>query len=1189
MKIYRNDPASRGNAPAFLALALAFLAACGPSAPPLQIGDLLAAGIAQAEIDQWPEALALFQQAAESDPASPRAAFDVAVAHYRLGDLEAAGDWLERALAGALPGLAARGQLLRAKLAYEAGDVETELEAHREAARLDPEEPAYLHALGELYSRLPEPPDRGEVLAGAYRLRPDNARLGAAYARWALEQPQAETRRRGLEVLAELAAAAPGDDVAAYVERGREELGAAGWEGRTPTSLRRAMNLLRATKKFAGDASEISERLEVMPVAAALPEAGPSAVADPRALEIELQPAALVPAPPLGSAETIVELVVVDDMVGEDGAVAESEREAAVALLSDRGLYLLPRQGESWESLGEIAGGRALLAGDLDDDGRPELLAFTDQGLRRWSRGDAETWAEVPGPELADAGAYRQALLVDFEHDGDLDLLALDAGGRPALFLHRGEAGLAPPEPAPLPVDQASLRCLAAADLDGDNDQDLILASATELLVLRNWRQGDYGLHWRDALSEGSLGGRGRPLPPGEGRGEGADSDCQLLPLDHDSDGLVDVMVRTSGALAVWRGAGRAQLERDPAAGLGGTGPSSHLAAADLDLDGDLDLLAAGDASVTLLRNSGRASFELQPLIPQSSTGLLPLDLDGDRDRDLLTWEGGELASLESRGAEGQNWLLLSLRAPNRKVPLDGRGVRVEVAAGGRVHHLHPRRPNLVLGLGDARPSLVKATWPNGISEYLFEPPANARHVLTLSLRVEGSCPFLYASDAQGELRFVTDILGLSPLGMLAAPGVYVPADPEEYLRLPDWVEEHDGAVELLVTEELREAAYLDQGELVAVDVPPGIEALNGEQWLPEPIAGLALRLLGPLSPPASVRDHRGREVLDIVAEQDHRYLTNHVGENRYQGAVEPHRLIVELPPEVAAAERPALILVGWLHWGNTSTNLARSQDPAGAPLFPILEVSDGAGGWRLTATPVGLPAGKTKPVVVDLTGVFDPGDRGAGPPRLSITTDFEVYWDRIAVAELLPGAEHRLHRLAPATAELRFGGFSRWYRPAANGPYLFDYRERRPYPWRQGPAGRELPLAWQEHEGYYTAFGEVTPLLTAADDRFAVFGAGEEVLLRFETAELPALPAGWRRVYFFHSEGWEKDGDPNVACSQTVEPLPYRGMARYPCPPGPDLATAEPPADAAPRTRWVDRGRLERRLLAAHSNSPTP
>jgi len=31
--------------------------------------------------------------------------------------------------------------------------------------------------------------------------------------------------------------------------------------------------------------------------------------------------------------------------------------------------------------------------------------------------------------------------------------------------------------------------------------------------------------------------------------------------------------------------------------------------------------------------------------------------------------------------------------------------------------------------------------------------------------------------------------------------------------------------------------------------------------------------------------------------------------------------------------------------------------------------------------------------------------------------------------------------------------------------------------------------------------------------------------------------------------DGWSKDGDPNTAFSQTVEPLPFHGMSQYPYP----------------------------------------
>ena len=161
------------------------------------------------------------------------------------------------------------------------------------------------------------------------------------------------------------------------------------------------------------------------------------------------------------------------------------------------------------------------------------------------------------------------------------------------------------------------------------------------------------------------------------------------------------------------------------------------------------------------------------------------------------------------------------------------------------------------------------------------------------------------------------------------------------------------------------------------------------------------------------------------------------------------------------------------------------------------------------------------------------------------------------------------------------WGGFSRWYRPAANGPYLFDYDDRRSYPWRIDGEGRELVLSWQELEGYYTAYGPVTELLERADDRLVVVASGEEVKIAFDLTSLPALPDGWRRTFFLHSEGWEKDGDPNVSCSRTVEPLPYHGMTHDPCS---GLETGSAPAGAA-RTRWVDGDRLARRVAAEMSH----
>ena len=70
-------------------------------------------------------------------------------------------------------------------------------------------------------------------------------------------------------------------------------------------------------------------------------------------------------------------------------------------------------------------------------------------------------------------------------------------------------------------------------------------------------------------------------------------------------------------------------------------------------------------------------------------------------------------------------------------------------------------------------------------------------------------------------------------------------------------------------------------------------------------------------------------------------------------------------------------------------------------------------------------------------------------------------------------------------------------------------------------------------------------------DDRFAVFGSGDEIALDFDPAKLPPLPKGWTRDYFFLANGYEKDMDFYAAEGDTVHPMPFRSMGTYPYPEG--------------------------------------
>ena len=51
----------------------------------------------------------------------------------------------------------------------------------------------------------------------------------------------------------------------------------------------------------------------------------------------------------------------------------------------------------------------------------------------------------------------------------------------------------------------------------------------------------------------------------------------------------------------------------------------------------------------------------------------------------------------------------------------------------------------------------------------------------------------------------------------------------------------------------------------------------------------------------------------------------------------------------------------------------------------------------------------------------------------------------------------------------------------------------------------------------------------------------------------MPPLKRGWKRTFFLYARGYAKDGEPNTAYSQTVEPLPFFEMANYPYKPNQD------------------------------------
>lgn len=88
----------------------------------------------------------------------------------------------------------------------------------------------------------------------------------------------------------------------------------------------------------------------------------------------------------------------------------------------------------------------------------------------------------------------------------------------------------------------------------------------------------------------------------------------------------------------------------------------------------------------------------------------------------------------------------------------------------------------------------------------------------------------------------------------------------------------------------------------------------------------------------------------------------------------------------------------------------------------------------------------------------------------------------------------------------------------------------------------------WRDLEGFYTRFGDVKELLFAADDRYVLTNAGDEIVLKFPA--LPEVEKGYKRDFVLIGNGRIKDGDLNSVFSKTLLPLPTHATNDYSKPP---------------------------------------
>ena len=333
--------------------------------------------------------------------------------------------------------------------------------------------------------------------------------------------------------------------------------------------------------------------------------------------------------------------------------------------------------------------------------------------------------------------------------------------------------------------------------------------------------------------------------------------------------------------------------------------------------------------------------------------------------------------------------------------------------------------------------------------------------------------------------------------------------------------------------EPLEESVDLDQVSLLAVDHPANVDVYPNEYFASNPpYPPFKVVFSKDARPPAGAwvkneNDEHGRNVLpDLLA---HRYF----GDFKllsFAGFTEPHTLELDLGEPYQGGPL-WLLMHGEIEYF-TATSMYAADQAHVQPFAPYLEAKDEKGHWVRVIDDLGFPAGGARTMTADLTGKLP-----LGTQRIRFTTNLQIYWDNILISRTPQNQAARLTPLPLSRADLSFHGFPLKIEgtPPGNVKYIYEQVSA------TGPYTRPA--------GAYTRYGDVRALLSKDDDKFAVFGSGDEVALDFDASHLPELPSGWVRDYFFAAHGYEKDMDFYAYRGDTVEPLPFRDMGTYPYP----------------------------------------
>ncbi len=709
---------------------------------------------------------------------------------------------------------------------------------------------------------------------------------------------------------------------------------------------------------------------------------------------------------------------------------------------------------------------------------------------------------------------------LDFEADGDLDL-AMVIDGRVHLFMNRGARNfLEADSTSDMPPSDRKVSAIAACDYDHDVDIDIMISFEDGVGVLENIQHGQFV--YRDLTGEWSVL---------------ADA-SNLQFADFDGNVSWDWVATKKDQISVLRTTTIPGKDVLPSTSVTINAVGLTIAfVRDFDLDARQDLLVSHQTGVDVLwqNSTDEFGFQKKTSVVEGKRGLAAMiDNSSAQHAATIVVKHPEALMLYKPTLE-MDGSFVSIRI--KGISDNGGGNNNEYAIGAMLELFSPdsyqsrsvTAPSTIFGVGEnVKPYSLRIIFPNGLTQTVLDPKLDEQ--IEIKQELKGSCPFLYGFDGE-KWQLITDCLWNAPLGLQVERGKVLPGRRWEYLSLPrQLMQPYKGAYEIRLTEELWEAAYFDQVELLVFDHPAESFVLTNEKVGPDSIAMPGLWTYEKSIKPAKITDAKGRDWTEQMKDYDGQVAVP-FDEYICQGLVNEHYLEIELP-QTFNVNGLQLVLSGWLCPTDTSLNIGIGQNPhLTGPVPPSIVAVDDSGTEELITDFMGFPGGKPKTIVVDLSGKI-----ASSTKSIRIKTSAELYWDQAYFIEGSNNSIQQAVALELDSADLQFRGFSALMPRERSQPHWYDYQNVSTQP------------KWLPMSGLYTRYGNCREIIAQDDDHMVVMGSGDELVVRFA---MPAEPVkkGYVRDFILHNVGWDKDADLNTITGQSSLPLPFKAMQSYPSP----------------------------------------